>query len=85
LAVLWIHNRLNQWCFKAAGFAAEPLGPARLSLGGLKDGRYRAEWWDTYEGVVAKTEDATARGGVMDVHVPSIQTDVACKIKRSKE
>ncbi|MBM4045020.1 MAG: hypothetical protein FJ279_07895, partial [Planctomycetes bacterium] len=82
LTVLWIHNRLNQWCFKAAGYAPEPLGPARLTLGDLKDGRYRVEWWDTYKGAVTQTQDVTVRGGLMELHLPPIQTDIACKITR---
>jgi hypothetical protein len=80
-AALWIHNRLNQWPLKAAGFNAEPVGPAAATIGGLKDGSYRIEWWDTYKGEISKVEEAVVRGGTLDLQLPAIQSDVACKLK----
>jgi hypothetical protein len=80
-AAIWIHNRLRQWPFKAAGFDAEPVGPAVTTISGLKDGRYCIEWWDTYKGEVTKSEERESRNGKLDLDIPAIQTDVACKIK----
>lgn len=81
-AALWIHNRLCQWAFQAAGIAPEPVGPTRMTLDGLQDGAYQVEWWDTYKGEITKTEDAESRNGKLDLNIPAIATDVACKIKR---
>lgn len=79
-AVLWIHNRLRQWPFVAAGLGGGPVGPATARIAGLKDGRYRVEWWDTYKGIVSRTEQVEVRGGVLVLRVPAVEKDVACKI-----
>ncbi|HPA18263.1 MAG TPA: DUF5060 domain-containing protein [Verrucomicrobiae bacterium] len=85
MALLWAHDRLNEWAFKAAGLSAEkPVGPATVRIGGLKDGRYRVAWWDTYQGVVTREEDAECGGGFLELRLPAIGTDVACKIARKK-
>jgi len=80
-AVLWIHNRLRQWPYKAAGFDAEPVGPATAAIAGLKDGYYRIEWWDTYKGGITKVEPAEVRRGILELCIPAIERDVACKIR----
>ena len=84
MALLWIHSRLNQWYFKAAGFDAEPVGPAIATLGGLRDGHYQIEWWDTYKGEISKVEQTEVRGGTLDLHLPAIEKDVACKVIRMR-
>jgi len=80
-AALWIHNRLHQWPFKVAGFDAEPVGPATASIAGLKDGRYRIEWWDTYKGRISKLDQGEVQKGTLKLCIPAIERDVACKIR----
>jgi hypothetical protein len=82
LILLWMHNRLNQLEFRARGFAAGPVGPGAVRIGGTADGPWRVEWWDTYKGKITGVEEAQARGGTLELRLPVIQTDVACKIKR---
>jgi len=84
-AALWIHNRLHQWPYKAAGFEAEPVGPAVATIAGLKDGRYHIEWWDTYEGRISKIEPAEVQNGMLELRLPAIKSDIACKIRTVKE
>jgi hypothetical protein len=50
-------------------------------VGGLHDGSYRVEWWDTRAGVVTKTELLMAGGGELQLPLPVLRDDVACLIR----
>jgi hypothetical protein len=84
-AALWIHNRLHQWPYKASGFDAEPVGPATAVIAGLKDGRYQIQWWDTDKGGISKVEQAEVRSGTLDLRIPAVERDMACKIRLTNE
>jgi len=84
-ALLWVHNRLNEWDFRAIGVTPQPVSSARVELARLKDGDYTVEWWDTYKGEVTRTEKAAARGESLILELPSVNTDGACKIKRVRQ
>jgi len=79
-AILWIHNRLHQWPFLAAGVEAPPVGPAVAEILVAKDGRYQIQWWDTYTGLVTGTETLESRNQVLTLAVPPLARDMACKI-----
>lgn len=79
-ALLWIHNRLHQWPFQAAGIEAPPVGPAVAEILVAKDGRYQVEWWDTQTGLVTGTETVESQDQVLTLAVPSLARDVACRI-----
>jgi hypothetical protein len=81
LVLLWVHNRLSQWSFKAAGYDPEPADPAQVTLDTLRDGPYTIEWWDTYKGQITKTENKLCLGGRLHLDLPPVETDLACKIK----
>jgi len=83
MAVLWLHDRLHQWPFKAAGLMpTEPLGKAVVRLEDFRDGAHRVIWWDTYKGAVMREDKADAVDGMLTLHVPPIVGDLACKIVR---
>ncbi len=84
-AALWIHNRLRQWPYEAAGFEAGPVGPAVATIAGLKEGRYHIEWWDTCKGVVTRTGTLEARNKTLVLPIPTVDRDIACKIAMAKE
>lgn len=81
LAVLWIHNRLNQWPFQAAGIEAPAVGPAMAEILVAGDARYQVEWWDTRTGLATHTESIESRSGVLSIPIAPVTHDLACKIK----
>lgn len=81
LSFLWIHNRLHQADFQAAGVAAGSIGPGTIALQGLHDGAYDVQWWDTCQGRAMTNDAATCAGGRLELHLPVVATDVACKIR----
>lgn len=85
MALFWVHNRLNEWSFRAAGINPQPVGSAMARPAGLADGNYRVEWWDTYTGAITRTETVTCSAGVIDLRLPVVETDVACIVRRSDE
>ncbi len=54
-----------------------------LTVSGLDNSQYTAEWWDTQTGERKSTVQASSSGGKLKLDVPTFQTDLALKIKRS--
>ena len=80
-AVVWLQNRDSTWFNHAGGGAIEPVDAFRFRIAGLKDRRYRLQWWETWKGRVEREEQADAIGGVLTVQTPSLRTDAALKIR----
>lgn len=79
-AILWVQNRDS--CWYNHGQNNVPTIPAtELTLRGLKDGTYTAEWWETWHGTVAKTETITVANGSLHLNLPPIPTDLALKLQ----
>lgn len=53
-----------------------------LRVTGLAEGKYRVEFWNTYSGKVTRTDEAACRGGKLRVPLPTVQADLALKIKK---
>ncbi len=81
-AFLWIHHRLNEWSYHAAGVQPGPLAPAQVSLTGLTPGHYRSERWDTYTGTVSSGPGLDATKDGITIPVPALVTDTAYMLRR---
>jgi len=82
-ALLWMRRAESTWFRRVVERRPPvPLGLAVVELGGLAAGRYRVQWWDTYNGQpITHTELGTA-GGRLTLRAPRQLPDVACKIVR---
>ncbi|MCX7046003.1 MAG: hypothetical protein NTX50_11035 [Candidatus Sumerlaeota bacterium] len=62
---------------------AEPT----FAVGGLKPGKYRVEFWDTWKGgeIAAARQETDLTTGSLAVKAPTFSRDIACKIKRAGE
>jgi hypothetical protein len=81
-ALFWVQNKAHTW-FDVRD--AKPIGTVSasvLSVGGLSDGAWRAEIWDTGKGAVISSSEVQAEGGRVEVPLPEIATDVAVKLIR---
>jgi hypothetical protein len=47
------------------------------------DGAYSLEWWDTYKGIVVRTEKVAAKGKMFVVPLPPLERDVAVKVRKA--
>ena len=76
------HVAEYNWVFRAIGTEPSPITGPETEIVDLADGAYRIEWRDTYKGESTKTEEKETKGGRPHLELPTIQSDVACKIKR---
>ena len=80
-AHLWIHNQ--SWSAEAIlGWVnTVPAREVRIALRGLRDGRVDLQWSDPMTGQLLRTQAATIRKGGLELRVPELQKDLACKIR----
>ena len=75
------------WIFSSQQFdRADPRGAALntnvvMSVSGISNGVYRAEFWDTLAGVPIDTAEVTKDTRDVDVAVPAFARDIAFKLK----
>jgi hypothetical protein len=80
---LWAQSRDSTWHREMVKKSPpEPLGPTVVSLSGMADGRYEVRWWDSWTGEVTGPEQVRAEGGALQLRLPELARDVACKIRR---
>jgi len=77
--IVWIQNRESDWFNHGKG-QVPAVAPARIELAGMADGRYRVEWWDTWDGRPTRSEPVTAQNGKLVLQPGAVKTDVAAKI-----
>jgi len=82
--LFWIHNIEHSWYnVVVLGQTPQAVSGATMTVSGLDIGGYTVEWWDTYAGTVLNSVSLSTDGaGTLNVALPDIQTDVACKIRR---
>jgi len=81
VALLWLQNRESCWYNHSGKGKVGQVEAFTLAVTGLRDGRYRLEWWDTWQGKPQRTEQAEARAGRLSLNIPPLATDVAVKIR----
>jgi hypothetical protein len=82
-ALLWIRNSNYSWKrVKNAGYDS-PIIKASIIVPKIKSGRYNIEWWDTYSAeIVHRQRVKISKHAVINLEVPAISKDIACKIIR---
>ena len=78
-AHLWIDNSSHTWKNVVDGVTIPPVS-GTVTITGLRDGPYQAEWWDTLTGVVTSTEAVECVSGKINLPISGLATDKACKI-----
>jgi len=83
-AYLWISDgRATWWSRIAEHKQPEVVEDAAIEIRDLRDGQYRLEWWDTYEGRAIRTEQVSSTNGRLHIPIPSFSRDIACKIRQT--
>lgn len=83
-AVLWLHDQDSNWYNDKVGKAPQPVTGLQVPVKGLRDGRYKLEWWDTRKGVATATTSAVCRDGRLDLQPPDFIRDIAVKLTLQK-
>jgi len=80
-AYLWISDsRATWWNQIVENEQPTTVTDAEIEIRNLRDGTYRVEWWDTYEGKTIRIGQVSCSDGCLNVPVPSFSRDIACKI-----
>jgi hypothetical protein len=82
LSLLWLQNTQHTWFNAVRGVKPAVIRGASVTLDGVADGAYQVEWWDTYAGRPTGTAEVTAAGGRLELAVPAVERDVACRVRR---
>ncbi len=80
-ALLWIIDPSYNYPNGAKEDHPQPLAKGAVSLPGLPDGNYEIEFWDTWQGKVTGTLQASANEGNLRVEFPAFQVDTAARIR----
>ena len=82
LSLLWLQNTQHTWFNAVRGVKPAVIRGASVTLDGVADGAYQVEWWDTYADRPTGTAEVTAVGGRLELAVPAVERDVACRVRR---
>jgi hypothetical protein len=85
-AVLWVQHRGNRWYRRLVEQKDTPtLDAVTVPLTGMKPGRYRVEWWDTYAGEPTTHSVRETADGRLSLITPQAAPDVACRVERLED
>jgi hypothetical protein len=84
-AILWLKNERHTWYLHNLGVEPGTIPPTLVTLGGIPDGSYAVEWWDTGTGKPGERQPVQATGGTLTLPAPPISTDVAAKLWRQAD
>jgi hypothetical protein len=82
MSLIWIQNKDHTWWNVVNNMSIEPIEKVEVELSGFKDGNYVIEYWDTYSGVMMKTEEVVAVDGEIHLIIEDVKRDIALKIYR---
>lgn len=82
-AYLWLSDKdAAWWNLAVAGQQPREIAGATLEIEGLASGEYTVQWWDTRQGDCVETQRVRCEQNRLNVPVPPMRGDVACKIVR---
>ena len=82
-AYLWISDKQATWWNRIVEKKQPtPIDDAAIEIRGLRPGKYRLEWWDTYEGKTIRTGRVSCKQVPLQISAPSFSRDIACKISK---
>lgn len=84
-AIVWCKNRQSTTENYLEHFTLNPVKGAKIKVLGLNKGGYKVEYWDTYKGRVFKRQNLKTKANTLELNLPAITTDIACKIRRKKK
>lgn len=79
--VVWVQDRNHTYAGIVDGYKPMTIEGTRLVFEGIEPGKYEALWWNTWEGVMLKTETVTLDAEASLV-VPSFARDIAVRLRR---
>jgi hypothetical protein len=83
LMILWVHDRRSTWRDPYEGPAPTPRRGLKLSVPTPSTDAWRVEWWDTFRGVVVRTDEVRPASGSLLLAPPDFERDLAARLTRT--
>lgn len=84
-AFAWVKCKEDTWHARIVRkIDPQPVKNIALKLGGLPDGVYSIETWDTWLGKVKSTGSATTQNGILTLNIDEVNGDIAFKIRKQR-
>ncbi|KPK40243.1 MAG: hypothetical protein AMJ78_07415 [Omnitrophica WOR_2 bacterium SM23_29] len=80
-AYVWFKNREDTVDNYKAQTKCFPIENPKVQLIGLKNGKYKIEYYDTVLGKTIQVQEGTCSNNVLILSPPTFLTDLACKVK----
>ncbi len=81
VSILWVQNPQSTWRGHLAG-DVEPVEAFTLPALGMADGDWQVEYWNTWRGELVRTRKVRSQGGVLELRIPTLRSDIALKLRR---
>jgi len=78
----WVQSKVSTVGSLERRIAPSPVAGMATTIEGLPDGRYIAQWWDTWHGKWHSEAAVDSRGGTLELAIPELVHDLACRIRR---
>lgn len=74
-ALLWVHNK------QSVHNNPDPpvVAGATINVGGVQNGHYQIEIWDTYDGSILESRSSICTSGMLTIGLPDFKRDIAVK------
>jgi hypothetical protein len=82
MSLFWVQNKDHTWGNVVSSKPIAPIEGAHLNIHDLPQGHYRAEFWNTWTGVVSQETDVRSTRNGTDVEIPRLERDLALKLIR---
>ncbi len=80
--LVWIQNTKSNWKDDRSEDTPPPMQAVELTIPNIDIGNYVADWFDTRAGGVIRSDKATPSGGVLSLHVPTFDRDIALRLQQ---
>ncbi|HEY3936892.1 MAG TPA: DUF5060 domain-containing protein [Bryobacteraceae bacterium] len=84
LVLLWLENRQHTWWNVAQNNPIPPVNNATITVKGVRAGRYRVEYFDTWKGGVVSKTRLRVKNNEIHIAVPTTRRDIAVKLSREE-
>jgi hypothetical protein len=82
LILLWLQNREHTWWNVTQNNPIEPVKGATVTVNHVHAGRYKVEYFDTWNATVLSQAELRAKHGALHLTLPAIEKDIAVKLSR---
>jgi hypothetical protein len=82
--IVWVHSRQSTWRAAFDGKTPDSQDHLSVNVATTSQASWRVEWWDTFRGVVLRTDEVRPESGVLRLSPPSFDRDLAARLTKTR-